>query len=514
MALTVIFALAGSMVLSLTLMPVLASLGLPRKMSREGDARRPHGPPALPAAPRARACDSPGRRSSSSAPITVATTVLGFGLGSEFVPRLSEGSIVINTIRLASVSLEESLRYGTQIEGYLKKQFPDEIEDIWTRTGTAEVATDPMGLELSDIFVTLKPRERWKKAKTQEELVAAMARVTEDAARHAGRLQPADRDADQRDGRRHPGRPRHQALRRRPGALEGQGAPRSSRSSRASPGPPTSTTEQVTGLPVLRIEVDSEALSRHGVPAQAGRSTPSRPSAASTSARSSSPGGGSRSSSACRCRYRDDPDALEKILIPTAAGQRLPLTRLATARRDDRPLDHPARVGPAADHRPDERPGPRHRLVRRGGPGANRPRGEAPDRLHHRVGRPVREHEPGREAALHRRAAGPGPDPEPALPDVPLGPRRPDDLQRRALRPGRRRARALVMGLPFTISAGVGFVALAGASMLEGLVLVSCHPRPHGPRHAEARGHRAGAARAAPARAHDRARSPPSGSCR
>ena len=76
------------------------------------------------------------------------------------------------------VSLEESLRYGRHIESILKRKFPDEIEDIWTRTGSAEVATDPMGLELSDIFITLKPRSEWKRAKTQEELVSAMAQVT------------------------------------------------------------------------------------------------------------------------------------------------------------------------------------------------------------------------------------------------------------------------------------------------------------------------------------------------
>ena len=144
--------------------------------------------------------------------------------------------------------------------------------------------------------------------------------------------------------------------------------------------------------------------------------------------------------------YRDDPQALESIFIPTASGQRLPLTRLASLRRDGRPLDHPTRLGRAANRRPGERPGPRHRLVRRGGPGANRPGGEAPDRLHHRLGRPVRAPGAGREAALHRRAARPRPHPEPPLPHLPLAPGRPDDFQRRPLRPGRRRPRALRHG--------------------------------------------------------------------
>ena len=66
-------------------------------------------------------------------------------LGSEFVPRLSEGSIVINVIRLAGIDLEESIRYNTRMEKALLKAFPDEVTHVWSRIGSAEVATDPMG---------------------------------------------------------------------------------------------------------------------------------------------------------------------------------------------------------------------------------------------------------------------------------------------------------------------------------------------------------------------------------
>ena len=83
----------------------------------------------------------------------------------------------MNTIRLAGVSLTESVRYGGEIEKRLLGEFPDEIERIWTRTGTAEVATDPMGMEVSDVFITLKPRAGWKRGETQDELVAEMSRV-------------------------------------------------------------------------------------------------------------------------------------------------------------------------------------------------------------------------------------------------------------------------------------------------------------------------------------------------
>ena len=105
----------------------------------------------------------------------VNATFLATGLGSEFIPRLREQAIVINTVRVAGISLDESVRYGTQVERLLREQFPNEIAHIWTRTGTAEVATDPMGLEVSDVFITLNPRERWQRAATQDELTQAMS---------------------------------------------------------------------------------------------------------------------------------------------------------------------------------------------------------------------------------------------------------------------------------------------------------------------------------------------------
>ena len=144
MALTVIFALAGSMVLSLTLMPVLASLILPRRM----EVREPLAIRLL------KRLYAPVLRFTMHHKLAVlglaaALLVVAFGmiapnLGSEFVPKLSEGSIVINIVRLAGVGLEESTRYNTRMEKALLAAFPDEIQYVWSRIGTAEVATDPM----------------------------------------------------------------------------------------------------------------------------------------------------------------------------------------------------------------------------------------------------------------------------------------------------------------------------------------------------------------------------------
>jgi cobalt-zinc-cadmium resistance protein CzcA len=95
-------------------------------------------------------------------------------MGSEFIPRLNEGTIAINLVRLAGVSLEQSTDMTTRVEQLLLEKFPDEIDNIWSRTGTAELSTDPMGIELSDPFITLKPRSLWTKASTQPELVEAI----------------------------------------------------------------------------------------------------------------------------------------------------------------------------------------------------------------------------------------------------------------------------------------------------------------------------------------------------
>jgi cobalt-zinc-cadmium resistance protein CzcA len=110
----------------------------------------------------------------------VAAGVVAARLGSVFVPRLSEGSIVVNVVRLAGIDIEQSVEYNTRIEKLLLESFPDEIEHVWSRIGTAEVATDPMGTELTDVFFTLKPRKEWTKARNQDELADEVSAVLED----------------------------------------------------------------------------------------------------------------------------------------------------------------------------------------------------------------------------------------------------------------------------------------------------------------------------------------------
>ncbi len=167
MALTVIFALAGSMVLSLTLMPVLASLLLPRRIEEREPllmrlAHRIHNPVL-------RLCMEHKVLVIGFAlcVLLVAFGLIAPNLGSEFVPRLSEGAVAINVVRLAGTDLDESIRNNTQMEKAILAAFPNEVQHVWSRIGTAEIATDPMGVELTDLFITLKPRDQWTKAHTQ-----------------------------------------------------------------------------------------------------------------------------------------------------------------------------------------------------------------------------------------------------------------------------------------------------------------------------------------------------------
>jgi cobalt-zinc-cadmium resistance protein CzcA len=174
MALTVIFALIGSLVLSLTLMPVLASLLLPRRVQEKDPwvvrvARFVYRP-ILTVALRQRAAVL-----ILAACAVAVAGMMALSLGSEFVPRLSEGALVVGIMRPPGTSLDESLRYNSRMERVLLASFPDEVRHVWSRCGTAEVATDPMGPEETDFFITLYPREHWTRAHTQAELTELIA---------------------------------------------------------------------------------------------------------------------------------------------------------------------------------------------------------------------------------------------------------------------------------------------------------------------------------------------------
>ena len=177
MALTVLFALAGSLVLSLTLMPVLASLALPRKMEEKEIfiirmLNRVYHPIV--------------HQTVLHPIMTVAVALLLFAvsipvamhLGGEFMPKLDEGDLLIEINRLPSATLEGSIPMGEQVESLLLK-FP-EVRTVFCKTGRPEIANDVMGVQQTDVWVLLKPETDWPKHKSREDLFNEMRVVLND----------------------------------------------------------------------------------------------------------------------------------------------------------------------------------------------------------------------------------------------------------------------------------------------------------------------------------------------
>jgi cobalt-zinc-cadmium resistance protein CzcA len=169
MAWAFIFALTGAMLVAIFLTPILSERFLPKRLrEREGRVeetlQKSYGALLLPVLRRKGALFA-----------VVLILVAGSGglalrLGGEFLPRMGEGSLVASVVRLAGVSVDESIAYNTRLEKLLREEFPDEIKYVWSRIGSAEVATDPMGTELTDLFMALYPRDRWTRAANQTEL--------------------------------------------------------------------------------------------------------------------------------------------------------------------------------------------------------------------------------------------------------------------------------------------------------------------------------------------------------
>ncbi len=332
MALTVIFALAGSMVLSLTLMPVLASILLPRRIEeREPFLMRV-----------AHAIHNPILRvcmehkwvvlGIAAGVLIVAFGMIGPHLGAEFVPRLSEGAIAINIVRLAGTDLDESIRLNTHMEKLLLAEFPDEVQHVWSRVGTAEIATDPMGIELTDLFISLKPRDQWAKARTQAELTELIDRQLRDLpGQKLSFSQPIELRINEMVS----------GVRSDVGVkvfgddldLLVQKAGEAARVLERVPGSADVTVEPTTGQPVLRVKIKQEELARYGVPAKAVldlvESIGSKPLGEVVE-------GQLRFPLVVRLpeKHRGSKASIEALLIATASGERIPLSRLASVEEE------------------------------------------------------------------------------------------------------------------------------------------------------------------------------------
>jgi len=178
MAFTVVIALLGAMILSITFIPAAVALFIGNKVSEKENrlmvwAKRGYEPLLA--------------RVMAAKPLVITTAVvavvlsglLATRLGTEFVPSLSEGDFAIQALRIPGTSLTQSVEMQKQLERTLKQKFP-EIERIFARTGTAEIASDPMPPNISDGYIMLKPESEWPTPRrSRAELLAAVQEEVE-----------------------------------------------------------------------------------------------------------------------------------------------------------------------------------------------------------------------------------------------------------------------------------------------------------------------------------------------
>jgi cobalt-zinc-cadmium resistance protein CzcA len=176
MAQTVSFAILGALILSLTYVPMMSALFLSKKISHEitiadrimGFLYRGYQP-IIHWALKQRKWVVIGAFGLFSASIALFMT-----LGGEFIPELNEGDFAVETLLPTNASLSQSIKVNTAAQAMLLKKFPTEIKQVVSRIGASEIPTDPMGINSCDLIIQLKDPSEWKNAETMEELEAKM----------------------------------------------------------------------------------------------------------------------------------------------------------------------------------------------------------------------------------------------------------------------------------------------------------------------------------------------------
>lgn len=175
MALTVFFAILGAFLLSLTYVPVASAMFLSKKTNHNSnfsDTLMKH----------IRAAYSPllewslrNSRALIGAVVVLfaASLALFSQMGGEFIPNLEEGDLAAEVSMRQGTSLSQMIESCTKAEAILKKQFP-EVKQAVSRIGSSEIPTDPMPVERADMMIALEPKDKWTSAKTQSELTEKM----------------------------------------------------------------------------------------------------------------------------------------------------------------------------------------------------------------------------------------------------------------------------------------------------------------------------------------------------
>ncbi len=265
MALTVMLVLVGSLALALTLTPALASLCLPRHINEKEVwlvriARWLYAPLLrFSLANRMPVLGLAGL-------VLFAAGSIALRMGTEFVPQLSEGAIVVGVLRVPGTSLLQSAAMNTLMEKHIKQNYP-EVENVWSRIGEPEINTDAGSPESTDMFVTLKPKEKWRPhLKTQSDIVAEMSK---DLQQFKGQVLWFTQPIEMRINEMLSGSRSDLSLKlfgddievliRKSAELEAV--------LRTIPGCADLAVEQVSGQPILQVKLKQAELARYGISA-------------------------------------------------------------------------------------------------------------------------------------------------------------------------------------------------------------------------------------------------------
>jgi cobalt-zinc-cadmium resistance protein CzcA len=262
MAFTVVAALVAAMVLSVTFIPAAVALMIGNKVSEHdsrlmGWARRAYLPLLR-------------RSNANKAPVMVIVGVvialsalLATRLGSEFVPSLNEGDITMHALRIPGTSLTQAVEMQLALERTIK-QLP-EVDTVFSKMGTAEVATDPMPPSVADTFIMLKPEAEWPKPKRSRE--AFLAALEQAVGKVPGNNYEFTQPIQMRFNELLSGVRSDVAIKvfGDDSAVMGRSAEQIATVLETIPGAADVKVEQTTGLPMLTIRIDRARTARVGV---------------------------------------------------------------------------------------------------------------------------------------------------------------------------------------------------------------------------------------------------------
>ncbi len=263
MALTVVIALLGAMILSITFIPAAVALFIGNKVSEKENrlmlwAKKAYEPLLQ------RAMAAKAIVLTIAGVAVVLSGLLATRLGSEFIPNLNEGDFAIQALRIPGTSLSQSLEMQQQLERTLKAKFP-EIERIFARTGTAEIASDPMPPNISDAYVMLKPVDQWPEPRrSRQQIVEA---VQQEVAKLPGNNYEFSQPIQLRFNELVSGVRADVAVKVFGDDMDvlNKTAREIEEVMKSIPGAAEVNVEQTTGLPMLTVNIDREKATRYGL---------------------------------------------------------------------------------------------------------------------------------------------------------------------------------------------------------------------------------------------------------